>query len=217
MTVQDKQKALKVLNNKLAMDTSLPLKATATNDVPGEGSPEAEILFVGEAPGAREDALGRPFVGAAGKFLDELIASIGLKRADIFIANLIKHRPPGNRDPLPEEIEAYAPYLEKQMSIIEPKIIVTLGRHSMQYFLGEGLSISKIHGQPKRRNGRIVMPMYHPAAALYSGNLRPVLKADFAKLPKVIKLLEKGEDLQLVETPAVSEKQKAAESQQSLL
>lgn len=193
MTKAEKTKALEELNAEIAKDTSLPLKEGSTNDVPGEGNPAAEILFVGEAPGAKEDELGRPFVGAAGKFLDELIASIGLTREDVFIANLIKHRPPGNRDPLPVEIEAYVPYLEKQLEIIQPKLIVTLGRYSMHYFLGETQTISKIHGQPKRnKRGQVVIPMYHPAAALYSGNLRPVLKADFAKILKVLKLIESG-------------------------
>lgn len=223
MTREDKQKALEELNQQIAADTSLPLKKAATRAVPGEGNPDAEILFVGEAPGAREDELGRPFVGAAGKLLDELIASIGMKREDVFIANLIKHRPPGNRDPLPVEIEAYVPYLEKQLEIIQPKLIATLGRHSMQYFLGEGLSISKIHGQPKRlpagrhgnKDGRVIIPMYHPAAALYSGSLRPALFADFAKIPKVLEMVRKGVQV-LEEKPALAEA-KPAEQQQALL
>lgn len=215
MTREEKQKAIDELNKRIAADTSLPLKEGSTNDVPGEGNPATEVLLVGEAPGAKEDELGRPFVGAAGKLLDELIASIGFKREDIFIANLIKHRPPNNRDPLPDEIAAYTPYLDEQVAIIEPKLIVTLGRHSMQYFLGDGPTISKIHGQPKRnKNGQVIMPMYHPAAALYSGNLRPTLFADFAKIPKVIELVksgeseEKGEQEQSFQTP---------ESQQALL
>lgn len=209
MTKAEKTKALEELNAEIAADSSLPLKEAATNDVPGEGNPDAEILFVGEAPGAKEDELGRPFVGAAGKLLDELIASIGLSRDDIFIANLIKHRPPGNRDPLPVEIDAYVPYLEKQLAIIQPKVIVTLGRYSMQYFLGDTQTISKIHGQPKRnKRGQIIMPMYHPAAALYSGNLRPVLKTDFAKILKVLELVKSGQ--------AVSESEEKQESSPTL-
>ena len=171
----------------------MPLKATATQGVPGEGDPDAALLFVGEGPGKDEDEQGRPFVGAAGRFLTELIESIGLKRANVFIANMVKHRPPGNRDPLPEELTAYAPWLDGQVAIIQPKLIVTLGRYSMAHFLGETLSISKIHGQPKRnKKDQVVIPMYHPAAALYRGNLRPVLLTDFQNIPKVLKLLKQG-------------------------
>ena len=114
-----------------------------------------------------------------------------MQRENIFIANVIKHRPPDNRDPLPEEIEVYRPWLQGQIDIIDPKIIITLGRFSMDFVLGPGFSISKIHGQPKRKRGRVVVPLYHPAAALYSGNLRPVLFADFAKIPKIIEVVTK--------------------------
>src|SRR3989344_4305525 len=172
---------------------NLPLGTVAKNVVPGEGNSDTDILFIGEAPGKNEDEQGRPFVGAAGKFLDELINSIGLKREDIFIANIIKHRPPGNRDPLPDEIAAYGPWLAEQIEIINPPLIVTLGRFSMDYLLGPGLSITKIHGQPKRNKaGRVVIPMYHPAAALYNGSLRPILAADFSKIPKVLQLIKDG-------------------------
>ena len=190
---QDKEKALADLNAEwVAKD--LPLKAGATQAVPGEGNADADILFVGEGPGKDEDAQGRPFVGAAGKFLTQLIESIGLTREDVFIANMVKHRPPNNRDPLPDELAAYEPWLAAQVEIIQPKVIATLGRFSMAYFLGDGQTISKIHGQPKRARGNVVMPMYHPAAALYRGDLRPVLMADFAKIPKVLELVEKGID-----------------------
>lgn len=162
------------------------LHRTASRPVPGDGNADADIMFIGEAPGAREDELGKPFVGASGKFLDELIASIGLRRDDVYIANVIKHRPPANRDPLPEEIEAYRPWLEGQIRIIDPKVIVTLGRFSMEFILGPGLSISGVHGTPHERDGRSVIPMYHPAAALYRGDLRSVLAADFAKLPAIL-------------------------------
>ncbi len=183
---KNKQEKLDVLNAKWARK-NLPLKKDAIQAVPGAGNPNADILFIGEAPGAKEDELGVPFVGAAGKFLDTLIAGIGLKRENIFIANVIKHRPPDNRDPLPAEIEAYAPWLEEQIDIIDPKVIVTLGRFSMDFLLGGGLSISEEHGQARRRpNGQLVIPMYHPAAALYRGDLRPVLAADFAKIPKIL-------------------------------
>lgn len=203
-----KATALEALDKQWAAK-NLPLKSAATQAVPGEGSPDTEIMFIGEAPGEQEDKQGRPFVGAAGKFLTELIASINLKRADVFIANTIKHRPPGNRDPLPEELAAYAPWLDEQVKIIQPKLIVTLGRFSMAHFLGEGLSISKIHGQPKRNMaGQVIVPMYHPAAALYRGNLRPVLTADFQKIPKVLALLKKSNQLEDEVSAKPAEEQK---------
>jgi DNA polymerase len=198
----------------------------ATNDVPGEGNPEPEVLFVGEGPGKDEDEQGRPFVGAAGKFLTELIESIGWKREDVYIANLIKHRPPDNRDPLPQEIDEYAPWLDKQIEIISPKLIVTLGRYSMAYFLGDqklsgglratsgGLSITEIHGQPKRNSrGQVVMPMYHPAAALYRGDLRPVLMDDWQKIIKVLELIDKDEPITQEEEKDTKEEKEAEEEQ----
>lgn len=188
------------------------LYKTAIQAVPGDGNVDTEIMFIGEAPGAKEDEQGKPFVGAAGKFLNELIGSIGLNREDIFIANCIKHRPPENRDPLPEEIAAYGPWLQGQIDIIDPLVIVTLGRFSMEFVLGPGFSISKIHGQPKRRKGKVVMPMYHPAAALYSGNLRPVLAADFQKIPKVIEIIKTPK-----EPESAHEEAKELEMQQRLL
>lgn len=186
-----KESQLEALYEEVSKCQKCPLYSTAMQGVPGEGNANADVVFVGEGPGKDEDQQGRPFVGAAGKFLTELIESIGLSREEVYIANVVKHRPPGNRDPLPEELAACTPWLDKQIEIIRPKLLVTLGRYSMTYYLGEGMSISKIHGQPKRRGGRVIMPMYHPAAALYRGNLRPVLKADFAKIPKVLELIEK--------------------------
>lgn len=195
MPKDDKQKKLDALNEEWGKK-NLSLRAGATNDVPGEGNPDAAVLFVGEGPGQAEDEQGRPFVGAAGKFLTELIENVGWKREDVFIANLVKHRPPGNRDPMPQEIEEYTPWLDKQIEIIKPKLIVTLGRYSMAYLLGEGMSISKIHGQPKRNSyGQVVIPMYHPAAALYRGDLRPVLKADWQKIIKVLELIDKEQEI----------------------
>lgn len=191
MTREEKQKALDALNAEWSKK-DLPLKSVATNDVPGEGHPDAAIMFIGEGPGKHEDEQGRPFVGAAGKYLDELIGLIGLKREDVFIANVLKHRPPGNRDPLPQEAEAYAPWLEEQIKIIHPTLIVALGRHAMEFLLGPGLSIMKVHGQPKRTGDRVVMPVYHPAAALYRNDWKPVLEADFKKIPKVLTLIEEG-------------------------
>ncbi|MDP9236855.1 MAG: uracil-DNA glycosylase [Chloroflexota bacterium] len=156
------------------------------NAVPGEGNPEAAIVFVGEGPGFYEDQQGRPFVGASGKFLDELLRSIGMDRKTVFITNVVKCRPPGNRDPQPDEIEACGKHLEAQLAVIGPKVVVTLGRHSMQrYFPGE--SIGRIHGQPRRKGDVIVVPMYHPAAALHQGSLRKVIEADFMRLPEFLK------------------------------
>lgn len=215
MTKQEKEEALEKLHKKIEK-LDLPLKGAASRLVPGEGNPDAEVVFVGEAPGAEEDKQGRPFVGAAGKFLNQLIEGIGWKREDVYIANLIKHRPPNNRDPLPVEIEAYTPWLDKQIDIIQPKLIVTLGRYSMAYFLGEPLSITKIHGQPKRRGGRVIMPMYHPAAALYRGDLRPVLAADFKKIPKVLEMITSGK-VEEGEKEKQSVGERAAEQQKSLL
>lgn len=192
MNRQEKEIALKKLNNEWE-SKDLPLKSVATQAVPGEGNPDTEILFIGEAPGKNEDLQGRPFVGAAGQFLDELIASTNLQRGDVFIANIIKHRPPGNRDPLPDEVAAYTPWLDEQIRIIAPLLIVALGRHSMEYLLGPGFSITKIHGQPKRRQGRVIMPVYHPAAALYRHAWQPILRADFQKIPKVLDLIKRGQ------------------------
>lgn len=165
--------------------TRCPLHAGRTRAVPGEGNPRAEIMLIGEGPGFYEDRQARPFVGASGKFLDELLGSIGYKRQDVFIANVIKCRPPGNRDPEPEELKACQPYLDRQIELVDPKVIVTLGRYSMyRYF--PGASISKIHGQPKRVDNRLIVPMFHPAAALHQPKWRPLIIEDFKKLPQFI-------------------------------
>lgn len=160
----------------------------------GDGNINTDIVFIGEAPGKNEDETGLPFVGAAGKFLNEMLATIGMNRDDIYITNIVKYRPPNNRDPLPEEKAAFWPYLVRQLDIIRPKIVVTLGRHSMEYFLPDK-KISMIHGQPKRisfGDSRIVIvPLYHPAAALYNGSMRATLIEDFMKLPTIINILEK--------------------------
>ncbi len=165
----------------------------ATNPVPGEGNPDARILLIGEAPGFHEDTQGKPFVGNSGKFLTQLLESAGLSREDVFITNVVKHRPPGNRDPLPDEMAACAHFLHRQIEIIDPDVIVTLGRFSMSiYFPGE--RIGRIHGQPKEVNGRFIVPMYHPAAALHNGALRPDLEADFQKLPRLLAEREKARE-----------------------
>jgi len=161
--------------------------------VPGEGPANARIVFIGEGPGFHEDQQGRPFVGAAGNFLEELLGSIGLGRQDVYITNLVKCRPPGNRDPQEDELKACTTaYLEKQLEAINPDVIVTLGRFSMErYFPGE--KISRIHGRPKSVDGRLVVPMYHPAAALHQPSLRATVEQDFARLPEWI---DQSEDLE---------------------
>ncbi|MGE0227357.1 MAG: uracil-DNA glycosylase [Dehalococcoidia bacterium] len=161
------------------------LARTRSRTVPGTGPSTADIMFIGEAPGAREDELGLPFVGAAGRFLDDLLASIGLSRADVYICNVVKCRPPGNRDPEPEEIGACEPFLDRQIAIVNPRVIVTLGRFSMARWF-PGMAISRIHGRAREFDGRTVVPMYHPAAALHRGDLRAVIEADFAQLPQLI-------------------------------
>lgn len=163
------------------------LAEAARNLVMGDGAPDADIVFIGEAPGRNEDEQGLPFVGAAGKFLNEMLASINLERQDVFITNIVKYRPPNNRDPLPDEKQAFWPYLARQLEVIEPKVIVTLGRHSMEFFLPDK-KISQIHGQPKklsvklhggRQSSWVILPLYHPAAALYNGGMRQALIEDF--------------------------------------
>jgi DNA polymerase len=162
-----------------------PLHRSRRRAVPGEGVADAELLFIGEAPGYHENETGRPFVGASGQFLSELLASIGLKREAVFIGNVVKCRPPNNRDPEPSELAACRPYLDRQIAAIQPKVIVTLGRFSMGRFLPNA-RISAVHGKPFTVEGRLVVPMFHPAAALHRPELRATLLADFARLPALI-------------------------------
>jgi len=161
------------------------LSQARKNAVPGEGPEDADIVFIGEGPGFHEDQQGRPFVGAAGQFLDELLESIGLRREDVYICNVIKCRPPGNRDPLPEEVEACQPHLDRQIEIIAPRMIVTLGRFSMERYF-PGAKISQIHGQARKLQGIIYYPMYHPAAALHQPRWRPVVEEDMSRIPQVL-------------------------------
>jgi DNA polymerase len=161
------------------------LHSGRTQAVPGEGPANAEIMFIGEGPGFHEDQQGRPFVGVAGKFLEELLESIGLRREQVFIANVVKCRPPGNRDPEPDELEACAAYLDRQIAAINPKVIVTLGRYSMNRFFPNA-KISAIHGQARRIEERLVVAMYHPAAALHQPSLKQAVVDDFRKLPEII-------------------------------
>ncbi len=157
----------------------------ATLAVPGEGPAHADIMFVGEAPGFHEDQQGRPFVGAAGQFLDELLASINLARKDVYITNVIKHRPPANREPLPDELAACRPWLNRQIELIKPKLVVTLGRFSMGLAFPD-VSISRIHGTPKRVGDIVYYPMFHPAAALHQPRYRAQVEQDMRKIPRIL-------------------------------
>jgi DNA polymerase len=178
----------------LAQNICPDLAAQATNLVMGDGNLDAKIVFIGEAPGKNEDEQGKPFVGAAGKFLNEMLAQAGMERGDVYITNIVKYRPPNNRDPLPEEKKAFWPYLLRQLEIIDPKVVITLGRHSMEYFLPEA-KISQIHGHEvhkpvKYHDGHegewLIVPLYHPAAALYNGSLRQTLIDDFLRVPGMV-------------------------------
>lgn len=187
---------------------------TRTKAVPGEGSPTAEIMLVGEGPGYNEDQQGRPFVGAAGKFLDELLASIGTRRSEVYITNVLKCRPPNNRDPLPNEVEACRKYLLRQIELIRPRLIVTLGRFSLAWFFPRD-SIGKAHGQLRRLGNQYLYHVYHPAAALHAGNLRKVIQEDFARIPAA---LEKARESQAAAMPvAVSVAAEPAPEQMRLL
>jgi len=161
--------------------------------VPGEGPEDADIMFIGEGPGFHEDRQGRPFVGAAGNYLNELLEKINLRREDVYITNVVKCRPPGNRDPQPEEVEACRPYLDKQIELIRPRLIVTLGRFSMQRYF-PGASISRIHGQPKRVGNVIYYPMFHPAAALHQPRWRSLVEEDILKIPELLAKLDEIEE-----------------------
>ncbi len=195
MSTEDTQQLLDQIKADILDKNICPdLAKTATNLVMGDGNANADIVFIGEAPGKNEDLQGLPFVGAAGKFLDEMLAGIGLERKDIYITNIVKYRPPNNRDPLPEEKKAFWPYLVKQLQIIQPKVVVTLGRHSMEYFL-PNQRISAIHGEPKRvafgDHKLVILPLFHPAAALYNGSMRETLIEDFSAIPIIIKKIKK--------------------------
>lgn len=178
------------LSKEIAVCQRCDLYKNATRAVPGEGPETAEIMFIGEGPGLNEDQQGRPFVGASGKFLDQLFASIGLKREQVFIANVVKHRPPENREPLPTEIAACKSWLDRQIEIVKPRMIVTLGRHSMARFF-PNKAISKIHGTAEKRDGIIYFAMYHPAAALHQGNLRSEVERDMLKIPGLLAEIKK--------------------------
>jgi uracil-DNA glycosylase len=183
----DPDDVLAKVAREVAVCTLCPLQFSRKKAVPGEGPANAEILFIGEGPGFYENEAGRPFVGAAGKFLDELLAVAGLKRADVFITNVVKCRPPANRDPEHDEVQTCtSTYLQRQIEAIDPRVIITLGRFSMGLFLADA-KITKVHGRPVKVEGRLVVPMFHPAAALHQPSLHDLVVADFAKLPEILR------------------------------
>ena len=190
MTKQDQldQLAADIVANNVCPD----LAEQAIQLVMGDGNVNADIVFIGEAPGKKEDEQGIPFVGAAGKFLNVMLEQAGMDRSDVYITNIVKYRPPNNRDPRPDEKKAFWPYLLQQLNIIQPKVVITLGRHSMEYFL-PGAVIGDVHGQPHTINidgfSGTIIPLYHPAAALYNGGLRQTLIEDFLQVPGIIKRL----------------------------
>lgn len=194
----DKKAALLDLKKRMEADKTLPLRSGATQLVFGEGNADTQVYFLGEAPGYYEDKAGRPFVGLAGQLLDKLIELIGMKRADVYISNVVRFRPPGNRDPEPDEIAAFATYVDEEIKIIDPKIIVTLGRFSMNKFLPDA-RISSVHGKKfvVDFNGKkqLVMPMYHPAAALRNGAIMSAIKGDFAQIRFALENGEETEDV----------------------
>jgi uracil-DNA glycosylase family 4 len=180
---------LENLKQQILIENLCPeLSGQAIQIVFGSGKPNSEIVFIGEAPGKKEDESGHPFVGASGKSLDKMLESIALTRDDVYITNIVKYRPPGNRDPRKSEKERFLPYLLKQIEIINPKLIITLGRHSMDVLL-PGLIISQVHGELQEYEGRYLLPLYHPAAAMYNGKLRQTLQEDFAKIPSILETL----------------------------
>ena len=190
MTTDKKARQLAALKEDILSKNVCPeLAEQATQLVMGDGSLDAEIVFIGEAPGKKEDESGLPFVGASGKFLNEMLAQAGLVRDDVYITNVVKYRPPKNRDPKPAEKKAFMPYLLEQLAIIQPKVVITLGRHSMEYFL-PGAVIGEVHGRPHdvEIDGVkwTIIPLYHPAAALYNGSLRQILIDDFVRVPSMI-------------------------------
>jgi DNA polymerase len=182
---------LTVIANEVRSCTKCRLHQGTRNGVPGEGNPNAEILFVGEGPGFHEDAQGKPFVGPAGKLLSEMLERAGLKREDVFITNIVKHRPPGNRDPMPDEIEACWEYLERQIAEIKPVLIVTLGRHSMMQFFGPDARITRVHATTRPWRDIMAYACFHPAAALHQPKYREMLEQDFDSLPAALETARK--------------------------
>lgn len=193
LSLEQRRVALEAVAQEIRICKKCPLHSGRTHAVPGTGRPDADIMFIGEAPGYHEDQQGLPFVGASGQYLSELLTKIGLSRGDVYITNVVKCRPAGNRDPLPAEIDTCVPaYLQRQIDIINPKIVATLGRFSMALFFDKNARISKIHGQPKRADGRIYYPIFHPAAVLRNPNLRPAMEEDFKRMLTLIKEIDES-------------------------
>lgn len=206
--------ALAALADEIAACTRCPLHATRTHAVPGEGDPHSALMFVGEAPGYHEDQQGRPFVGQAGRLLAELLASIGLTREQVFIANVLKSRPPNNRDPLPDEVAACEPYLWRQIELIKPKVICTLGNHATKLLTGSQAGITRVHGRPQVHEiaGQMlsIYPIFHPAAALYTPANVTVLRADFLRLPDLLALPRPAREGQALQADATVVDQREA-------
>lgn len=184
------EETLAQIAKEVAVCEKCVLHHSRKKSVPGEGPAHSEIMFIGEGPGFHENEQGRPFVGAAGNFLNELLAQAGMKRDDVWIGNVVKCRPPSNRDPLPEELSACNEYLERQIAAIDPKIIITLGRYSMAKYM-PGAKITAVHGQMRRVGNRFVVAMFHPAAALHQASLKPAIMKDFAQLPNLLEQARK--------------------------
>ncbi len=182
----DRSAKLEAIAAEIAACARCELHEERTNAVPGAGAANADIFFLGEGPGAQEDQQGLPFVGRSGQFLDELLNGIELNREKVFITNVVKCRPPGNRSPHVDEVRGCATYLDRQLELVRPRLVVTLGRFAMERFFSYG-RISQIHGQPRRMDGVVVLPLYHPAAALYRGSLRSVVQEDFRRIPELLK------------------------------
>ena len=195
---------LEQLYRRVANCTDCGLCNTRTQAVPGEGPSDAEVMFVGEGPGFHEDQQARPFVGPAGRLLEDLLSTAGLRRSDVYITNVVKCRPPNNRDPLPTEIDACRAHLDQQIAFIKPKLIVTLGRYSLAWFFPRD-SISKVHGHLRRQNGTYFLHMYHPAAALHAGNLRKTIEDDFRKIPQALEKIGQAEQPALVAEAATEQ------------
>lgn len=183
---EEREAKLKAVGSRIRNCARCKLHRERTRAVPGTGPADADIVFIGEGPGAQEDEEGLPFVGRSGRYLDQLLESIGLDREKVFITNVVKCRPPANRDPHVAEVEACTPYLDQQLALIQPRLIVTLGRFAMEHFFSDG-RISEVHGQPRRIENAIYLPLYHPAAALYRGSLRDVVEQDFRRILELLK------------------------------
>ncbi len=185
MSIGDREAKLERVARQIRSCTRCQLHRTRSRAVPGSGPVSADVFFLGEGPGAREDEQGLPFVGRSGRYLDELLEGIGLDRDRVFITNVLKCRPPGNRDPHVSEVQACSPYLERQLSLVQPRLVVTLGRFAMSHFFSSG-RISELHGHPRRVGDTIYLPLYHPAAALYRGSLRPTMEEGFQQITALL-------------------------------